>query len=111
MAKTSGDEAPWDRKRPEGKKTTALTPESRHKAKKRAREAGRKYPNLVDNMWAAAEQRKTGTARKKSAGAKTTGGTKRAGAAKKSAGAKKKRAGARKSSGAKKKAAARKAAK
>ena len=53
----SDGKAPWERKRPEGAKKTKLTAASRAKAKGRARKAGRKYPNLVDNMRAAAEQR------------------------------------------------------
>ena len=56
MAKKSSD-GPWKRKRPEGARKTTLTAASKAKAKGRARAAGRKYPNLVDNMRAAAEQR------------------------------------------------------
>lgn len=44
----------WDAKRPsslgEGK---ALSPSAKASAKRAAREAGRPYPNLVDNMRAA----------------------------------------------------------
>lgn len=44
----------WDKKRPsslgEGK---ALSPSAKASAKRTAREAGRPYPNLVDNMRAA----------------------------------------------------------
>jgi ribosomal protein L15E len=36
--------------------TKKLTPQSRAKAKAAATRAGRKYPNLVDNMNAAKEQ-------------------------------------------------------
>ncbi len=49
---------PWEKKRPAaaaGAKTT-LTPESVDWAKQRARAAGRRYPNLVDNMAAARRQ-------------------------------------------------------
>lgn len=55
--------APWKRPRPENLKAPKkLTAAQKAAAKKRADEAGRRYPNLVDNMWAA---------RKKTAGKKT----------------------------------------
>ncbi len=38
----------WDTKNPK-KKSTKLTPAQKAAAKKRAKAAGRKYPNLVDN--------------------------------------------------------------
>ena len=38
----------WDTKNPK-KKSTKLTPAQKTAAKKRAKAAGRKYPNLVDN--------------------------------------------------------------
>jgi hypothetical protein len=109
MAKTSGGETPWERKRPAGTKKTTLTPESRHKARTRARAAGRKYPNLVDNMWAATEQRKQKGGKKKAAAARKTGTTKRVAASKKTAGSKK--TASKKTGGAKKKTGARKRAK
>lgn len=43
---------PWKRDQPAGK-SQALTPEQKAAAKARAELAGRRYPNLVDNMWAA----------------------------------------------------------
>lgn len=49
---------PW-RKRKPGGASTKLTPEYRAKAKSRAAKAGRPYPNLVDNMWAAQQQRRS----------------------------------------------------
>lgn len=42
----------WDEKNP-AKKHHKLSPEKKAAAKKRAKEAGRPYPNMVDNMWAA----------------------------------------------------------
>jgi hypothetical protein len=42
--------APWDRAPPKKAKHTHLTPAKKAAAKKRARKAGRPYPNLVDNM-------------------------------------------------------------
>jgi hypothetical protein len=41
----------WDKARPKGLgKPKPLTPEQKAKAKAAAKKAGRKYPNLVDNM-------------------------------------------------------------
>lgn len=47
-----GDLPPWRRPRPEGARR-ALSPAQRQAARERAAQAGRHYPNLVDNMWAA----------------------------------------------------------
>jgi len=41
----------WDKKNP-NKTSKPLTPEQKKAAMARAKEAGRKYPNLVDNAWA-----------------------------------------------------------
>ena len=46
---------PWRKKNPR-KKHTKLTPAQRDKAEARAEKAGRPYPNLVDNMWAAQQK-------------------------------------------------------
>ncbi len=54
---TRTSKAPWKRKAPTGGHHTKLTPESIAKAKAAAKKAGRKYPNLIDNMRAAQEQR------------------------------------------------------
>jgi hypothetical protein len=52
--------APWKRPRPKNLKTpNKLTTAEKAAAKKRADAAGRRYPNLVDNMWAA--RKKTAT--------------------------------------------------
>jgi hypothetical protein len=49
---------PWKRPRPKNLKAPKqLTAAQKAAAKKRAEVAGRRYPNLVDNMWAA--RRKT----------------------------------------------------
>jgi hypothetical protein len=41
----------WDKPRPKGLgKSKPLSPEQKAKAKAAAKKAGRKYPNLVDNM-------------------------------------------------------------
>ncbi|MEO6364933.1 MAG: hypothetical protein ABIO38_02645 [Luteimonas sp.] len=45
---------PWTRKNPKPKAArTPLTVDQKAAAKKRADAAGRRYPNLIDNMWAA----------------------------------------------------------
>jgi ribosomal protein L15E len=55
MAKKSVE--PWEKPAPKKSRTTKLTPQSKAKAKAAAAKAGRKYPNLVDNMNAAKEQK------------------------------------------------------
>lgn len=42
----------WDKKNPK-KRSMPLTSAQKAKAKDRAKKAGRRYPNLVDNAWAA----------------------------------------------------------
>lgn len=42
----------WETKNP-NKKSSPLSPEQRAAAKARAKKAGRPYPNMVDNAWAA----------------------------------------------------------
>jgi hypothetical protein len=57
MAKAS--RAPWKRSNPRkraGKASKHLTPAKKSAAKARARRAGRRYPNLVDNMRMAAKK-------------------------------------------------------
>ncbi|MEO5560031.1 MAG: hypothetical protein ABIO49_09265 [Dokdonella sp.] len=45
---------PWKRLAPKGRrKPSPLTPEQKDAARQRADAAGRRYPNLIDNMWAA----------------------------------------------------------
>lgn len=47
---------PWKKKNPRkksGAKSKKLSPEQKQAAKTRAAKKGRRYPNLVDNMWAA----------------------------------------------------------
>jgi hypothetical protein len=45
---------PWKRPNPAGKaKGSKLSPAQIEAARARALAAGRRYPNLVDNMWAA----------------------------------------------------------
>jgi hypothetical protein len=54
---------PWQKAKPAGTKKTKLTPRSIARAKAAAKRAGRRYPNLVDNMKAAREQREAEEAR------------------------------------------------
>lgn len=56
-AKEAGDE-PWKKEAPAGKKKSTLTDEQKDAARRRAAEAGRPYPNLIDNMWAAGRGKK-----------------------------------------------------
>jgi len=59
--------APWKRSNPRkraGKASKHLTPAQKSAAKTRARRAGRRYPNLVDNMRMAAKKTSKAKARK-----------------------------------------------
>jgi hypothetical protein len=62
MAKRSPSDTtppPWKRANPKkkaGKKTKPLTAAQKQEARTRAREAGRRYPNLVDNMYVASKR-------------------------------------------------------
>lgn len=66
--KASRRRAPWKRKNPRqaaGKTSKHLTAAQKAVAKRRAKRAGRRYPNLVDNMRVAAKgKRKSRTKRK-----------------------------------------------
>lgn len=46
----------WDKPNPK-KKHKTLTPSQKAAAKARAKKAGRKYPNMVDNIWAARKRK------------------------------------------------------
>lgn len=46
----------WDTKNP-NKKSKKLTPAQKTAAKKRAKAAGRPYPNLVDSAWASRKKK------------------------------------------------------
>jgi hypothetical protein len=50
---------PWEHPNPKGKSHTKLAPKAKASAKAAAKRAGRTYPNLVDNMRAAAAQKRT----------------------------------------------------
>lgn len=59
--------APWKRANPRkraGKPPKHLTPAQKSAAKARARRAGRRYPNLVDNMRMASKAKKTSKTKK-----------------------------------------------
>lgn len=54
---------PWKRRNPKkASERTVLTPAQKAAAKRAAEQAGRRYPNLVDNMRAAAMAKKQATA-------------------------------------------------
>lgn len=58
--------APWKRAAPAGSSHRKLSPRRKASAKTRAKRAGRPYPNLVDNMRAAApKKRKRAKAKRK----------------------------------------------
>ena len=51
---------PWSRSNPKPRAArTTLSPELVEEARARAEAAGRRYPNLVDNMWAARKARQS----------------------------------------------------
>lgn len=88
----------WDRPAPKKVGTTHLDSEHRAKARKRAQRAGRHYPNMVDNMHEAADQK---SGRRKAAKKTTRRRVAKKTAAKRStrkSGAAKRRATKRKSS-------------
>jgi hypothetical protein len=51
---------PWKRKNPKQGASTKLSAAAKAAARARAKRAGRRYPNLVDNMWAAKRAKKSG---------------------------------------------------
>jgi hypothetical protein len=60
MSKKSSLKEPWKKAAPKKSRHTKLTANSKAAAKRRAKKAGRKYPNLVDNMNASKKQRAQG---------------------------------------------------
>jgi len=52
---------PWKKKRPKVGARVKLSAEDKEAARSRAARAGRRYPNLIDNMWAA-KRKKTRSA-------------------------------------------------
>ncbi|WP_164284002.1 hypothetical protein [Stenotrophomonas maltophilia] len=44
---------PWKKPNPKGQTSQPLSDAQKAAARQRAEENGRRYPNLVDNMWAA----------------------------------------------------------
>lgn len=56
---TTKQTPPWKRARPPGPRTK-LSEHDKERARRRAARAGRRYPNLIDNMWAA-QTAKAGT--------------------------------------------------
>ena len=54
---------PWKRPKPKSGTPHTLTEAQKTAARKRAKQAGRRYPNLIDNMWAARHVRGNGESR------------------------------------------------
>ena len=50
LHKSRNTKAPWEKPNPKKGKPTKLTAAQKTEAKARAAKAGRRYPNLVDNM-------------------------------------------------------------
>jgi hypothetical protein len=50
---------PWEQPAPKKARHTKLTPAKKAAAKRRAKKAGRHYPNLVDNMYEAKKKTTT----------------------------------------------------
>ena len=48
---------PWKKAKPKSGPKTKLDPEQILMARERAAAAGRPYPNLIDNMWAAKQKK------------------------------------------------------
>ena len=99
MARSS--RAPWKRQNPRkraGKTSKHLTSAQKSAAKARARRAGRRYPNLVDNMRMAAKKttkaKSAKSAKKKTSAKKTRKTTSRKTTTRKTAKARKRRASA-----------------
>ncbi len=56
----AGAKKPWEQEPPKtSAKHTTLSPSAKAAAKRSAKKAGRPYPNLVDNMHAASESKKS----------------------------------------------------
>lgn len=58
MKKKDGNTPPWKTPKPKGKGGVKLTDEQKAMARARADANGRRYPNLVDNMWVVKKARK-----------------------------------------------------
>jgi hypothetical protein len=57
MIMTAVKKAPWKKPKPKTGKSKKMTPEQIEEARARAKKAGRRYPNLVDNMAAMKKSR------------------------------------------------------
>jgi hypothetical protein len=69
-SKSAKRKAPWKKSAPSGSRHTRLSSADKSKARQAAKRAGRRYPNLVDNMRVAAAKRSSGgtkTAKQKAA--------------------------------------------
>lgn len=60
MAKSGTTGKPWQKRNPKPKsQRSKLSASEKEEAKARAKRAGRRYPNLVDNMYVAAKKRRS----------------------------------------------------
>lgn len=60
-ARTPTKTPPWKKKRPKVGARVKLSAEDKEAARARAARAGRRYPNLIDNMWAAKRKKSQST--------------------------------------------------
>jgi hypothetical protein len=58
--KVAKKKPPWKKQRPKIGKKIKLSEDDKAAARARAARAGRRYPNLVDNMWAAKRKKDRG---------------------------------------------------
>jgi hypothetical protein len=56
--KITSQTAPWKKKKPKKGAPKKLTEAEKKLARSRAEENGRRYPNLVDNMWVLKQREK-----------------------------------------------------
>lgn len=89
---TTKRKAPWDRAKPKRTRSTKLSAADKKKARSRAKRAGRRYPNLVDNMNAAKKKKKAAPKKRSAAKRKAPARKKTSPARKKKTAARKKKA-------------------
>lgn len=58
MQKKKAAKPVWKKPAPKSAERTKLSAEDKQAARTRAAKAGRNYPNLIDNMWAARRAKK-----------------------------------------------------
>ena len=58
MEKKKAAKPVWKKPAPQNAEKVTLSAEDKQAARTRAAKAGRRYPNLIDNMWAAERAKK-----------------------------------------------------